>query len=454
MKDGKYSLSISDEGGEDDANKPNSSRKRLWRDQLSPKIKALLSNIPASDNTNSIKYAFNQPRLLQDASVLEWQEKIVKLNEPLASKDQTIVDLEAKIEEQEKEVMLPQLRHPSPGWTKDRLSLSPTPTTSSNFELEDRISRLESELLSEINLMMPIVGQRGDCCRESLDSVKRNSNNDLIAQLKSELESKRSEIDVMRREHEFELSKVTDKYTTELFERDEDVIVMTKPTTISKGVNTDNNAQVEALTSSLNNRTEECLRIRSSSLDDLSLACNKAINYMHEEVDSFREQERLRRELEVTRLENYELKAELKRLKEKDCTVSDQLANNDLEAELTQVHKDNENGSSTVFRNDDAWPSTPPVREKTTTSYHSPLPTIETWNNVCRRIRNALKGSEEPLPEKAQLDPNGKIQANNLMEELCFAREGAPNRVSIDTNDDDNDDGILVDAFSVASDYF
>ena len=85
----------------------------------------------------------------------------------------------------------------------------------------------------------------------------------------------------------------------------------------------------------------------------------------------------------------------------------------------------------------------------------SPLPTLESWANFCKRFRQAIAGGCTTPKTKLTLDPQGKLQADHFFQELCFAREGTPHKHTCKDDfdlGDNGDDDLFVDALSVEGD--
>jgi hypothetical protein len=269
--------------------------------------------------------------------------------------------------------------------------------------------------------------------RLSLDSIgsRQGSFNDLFRQLSRELDTKLSEIDRMRLDHEARVEIIHDTSTcsfeSELF-HDENRSKTTSPDACScrdPGISIA--VQIETLTASLEMLKQEHQSLKESFhsgndefYEAFTQNCNKIMNYVREEMNSeclpvkelHSYNEALQYELEVIRWENSELKAELQKMKdERDATV------------LSTPHK--KSGPVLIL---------------------SPLPTLESWDKFCNRLKEALAGNKHETNhrKKIVLDCNATKQAGYLFQELAFELSRTPFRQPNKTHDED----IFIDAIS------
>ena len=440
--------------------------------------------IPSSNKTHSMSSGRSQSSPNVSISVnnslcqLALNNEVDRLESEIAGKNLSMMGLEATLKEKDEDIK--HLRSSCAETTNDsvdrhhsasRLPYSPSTTNCvgvrSSFavqqvrmamspewngenmkntevsNLDDQICKLEEELgLEKIvnescnfgNASRGKSSKKKDA-RDSFNILQKRQDA-LIVKLSSELDCKLVELDQMRFAHEFEVEQIRDSFESDLFEKHEEVASSIKNDTSPNICSTVNKFEVKSLLSSLNTLKEECSDLKRSSNAAIQLANNaleqnysKIIKYVQEEVGSAREQElmetheTLRRELEESRYENSSLKAELRRLLE---------------------GKKNQNNSNS---NSKACLKTPQTREKRRNflTNLSPLPTMESWAHFCTRFRQTLTGGGSS-PKK--LDSYGVLKADNLLKELCFAREGTP----FGKNEHyycEQDEDIFVDAISI-----
>lgn len=249
---------------------------------------------------------------------------------------------------------------------------------------------------------------------------------EMILQLSNDLDSKLVEIDQIRLFHQIEIDLVRSSYESSIFETHEEMAltaVNNKPPEANMNAisNKINQVEIKSLVSELKRLKAECNEMRRNSTaafhvanDALEQNCNTIMRYVHEEVEGNGREKScmaLQKELEDTRAENLNLKAEISRLLEKrvDKITSDKYSQNTIGVGGTKT------------------PATLNKRESFMNQL-SPLPTMESWANFCNRFKEALAGNDQGVKKGKVLldDANGVEKANNLLKELCFARDGTP----------------------------
>eukprot|EP00804_Cyclotella_cryptica_P002803 CCRYP_009340-RA/>CCRYP_009340-RA protein AED:0.44 eAED:0.44 QI:0/-1/0/1/-1/1/1/0/454 len=429
---------------------------RTWREELSPKINKLLSSItlttsqtedsegemktreflnrerddwddsyPATNDSDCDETLYHECSGDNSQTELSSQEKLEELTTLLLAREQSILELRAKLKEKDDDITdLRQRLH----------------------ENESKVERKTSSPMVEPSDQLFTETNQHDT---SIDSTRSNqgSFNDFILTLSEELDTKLSEIDQMKMDHQMQIDLIHDSYESELFTKEEKIaaIVTTSTSrpnqTDSKGII--NVPQVEMLVTELTKLKEEQDNLRQAlhlGNDAFHAAldqnCSSIMNYIGEELDSLHanelrsHNEALQYELEATRWENAELKAELQRVNDERYDVND--------------------GNETKQSDFDSNSTTPRmIVQSKSTPIFSPLPTFESWSHFCKRFREALAGNNSvSCPKKLVLDNNGMVLAHMFFKELCFAREGTPLKQCNTYHDTCERDDIFIDAIS------
>ena len=325
--------------------------------------------------------------------ILTLQQKVEELTQLVAARDKTIADLKARLNENKAE-----LHELSLAGNKNSAPCKTNHTAHTNLsEGYDRLSM------------------------DSLGS-KQGTFNELFVKFSSELDSKLSEIDKMRLDHEARIEIIHDasnrSFETESFEGEQKQMECScERASESKLQDSSILAKLEMISESLSTLKKEHQTLTSEyhhEYKEFSTAfkqnCNKIMSYVREELDSeclpVKElrayNDALHYELEVTRWENAELRAELQRIQDERC----------------------DGISITPHKKVEHVVILSPLK--------SPLPTFESWAQFCTRFQEALSSTNDDVAnqtkKKLVLDGNATLRADCLFNELSFAKDTTPFR--------------------------
>ncbi len=253
----------------------------------------------------------------------------------------------------------------------------------------------------------------------------QENQDEMVIQLRNDLDSKLVELEQMRMFHEIEIDLVRSSCESSIFETHEEMtlseIDVKPPIANTNGIsNKINKFEIKSLVSELKRLKVECNEMRRSSTaaihvanDALERNCNTIMRYVHEEVDCTGRNNActtLQKKLEDAQFENLNLKAEISRLLEEGAD-----------------EKSSDKNSQKTTGDGETKTPTPLRKRESFMSQLSPLPTMESWATFCNRFKEALAGNDQGLANKnVLLDANGVEKANHLFNELCFAKDSTP----------------------------
>lgn len=328
--------------------------------------------------------------------ILTLQQKVEELTQLVAARDKTIADLEARLNENKAELPLAGNENSAPCKT--------------NHTAHTNLSEGYDRDQTNIRLSMDSLGS------------KQGTFNELFVKLSSELDSKLSEIDKVRLDHEARIEIIHDasnrSFETESFEGEEEQMECTcERASESKLQDSSILAKLEMISESLSTLkkehqtlTSECHHEYKEFGTAFKQNCNKIMSYVREELDSeclpVKElrayNDALHYELEVTRWENAELRAELQRIQDEGC----------------------DGISITPHKMVEHVVILSPLK--------SPLPTFESWAQFCTRFQEALSSTNDDVANQTKktlvLDGNATLRADCLFKELSFAKDTTPFR--------------------------
>ena len=382
---------------------------KSWKDHLSPKLSKLISSIsptptklddeqvdhPDSSCNDSclhdkrgqesrvpdilsmpiiaslLNHPFHSscpPASVVKFSLIALQREVHRLTDELAVKDQCISELQAKVKENDirqlhcREMILYR------EIDSDSIASSIAAVQGLGQALSPELPARRQSTPKDTNNNTPEsgqiegTGQQDDHCktRDSVESFSplyngKDSFSELVLRLSEELDSKIEEIDFMKLEHDLEIEHI------------QKMVVCLTPSPITPLTRTkeapDDHPEAKELVSSLNRLRKECHHLRRSSMESIRLANDELdknygniMDYVHEEVESAREEEigMLQSKLEEARSENSRLESELKEAVCKNSRLSCICA----------------------------------------TEEPSPLPTSESWSHFCMRFRQEIYGKD------------------------------------------------------------
>ena len=434
------------------------SKSRRWKTEVSPKIDRMPEVRAHEDTRTRVESAIQKSKQRYFADQEDWidcysssadsdvdgtncherqgerstsesplRERLDKLSQTVSARDDSILELEGIIKKKDDPIkMLQSELQMLNAAENDGIARERT------LELTDAVTKKDAALENTQSEFM-----HAENSRLSLDSIDREGScNAYFMKLSSQLDSKLSEIDKMRLDHEAQIEIIHD---TSHCSFDSDAMdIGTSPSPTSSKIHQNDKeavmrAQIEMLLTSLTTIKEEHNILKHefrTEIDEFNIAleqnCEKIMAYVREELETeylpAKElqsyNQALQYELQITQLENAELRAEIERMMK------------------ARDHSSNVK-------------STTPQKEVDPVVILSPIPTLENWNQFCMRFRNALAGTKNEeftgqKKKKLLLDANAIKKADRFFEELTFAKDSTPFR----RNKTDCDDEIFVDAIS------
>ena len=331
----------------------------------------------------------------QHEMVITLEQRVDELSQLVAAKDKSIIELQAQLKQ------------------RDDVTKAVSQRDCASESITSTVSTTKKNSHNDMSTRLSL---------ESIGST-RCTFNDMFRQMSKELDTKLSEIDTITLDHEEQIDIIhharNHSFDSELLEKDE--LVKAKSAAQSWQQlnqacqkNDVEPAKVEMLFQSLSTLKGEHLSLKESlhkELEELNVSFgrnyNKIMDYVREELASSYEHMPLKElksysvaleyELEVTQSENAELKAELRRAKCEQEAAATITPRNRLQPVIIL----------------------------------SPLPTVESWGQFCRRVKEALDGTNNQTNQvkKVVLDSTATRRADCFLKELSFDRQGTPSRL-------------------------